>query len=223
MSHVDISGAEPAPIGISGVESHTLAHGAWTLHSAMAGRPVLRPAAGVWAQGDSKGSCWGMVEKSLDSLVKQFADNVVAQNVCIRRGNARRGNQHARSYIRAWESLRARGDVGREALCALMADPRPDVREMAAVCLLRYRTDEALRVLRTLARGKGLVAFGAGEAIKRWNEGVWNLDPPGVPPATRTVRTPSSKKPSVKKKPAPKKKPVAATKPASKKPAPKKR
>jgi hypothetical protein len=49
---------------------------------------------------------------------------------------------------------------------------------MAAVYLLRYKTREALEVLRKEAAGVGLVAFGAQQAIKRWEEGTWKLDPP---------------------------------------------
>jgi hypothetical protein len=40
-----------------------------------------------------------------------------------------------------------------------------------------YRPVEARKVLQELASGKGLVAFEAGEALKRWEEGSWQLDP----------------------------------------------
>lgn len=48
---------------------------------------------------------------------------------------------------------------------------------MAAAFLLRYRTTEALHVLREAAKGSGLIAFEASEAIKRWEERTWELDP----------------------------------------------
>jgi hypothetical protein len=48
---------------------------------------------------------------------------------------------------------------------------------MAAVNLLRYQHDRARVVLETEGRGKGLVAFGAMQALKRWDEGTWALDP----------------------------------------------
>ncbi len=48
---------------------------------------------------------------------------------------------------------------------------------MAATYLLRYRTAEAKAILEEAAKGQGLVAFEAGEALKRWEEGVWALDP----------------------------------------------
>ena len=54
---------------------------------------------------------------------------------------------------------------------------RMDVRVMAAAHLLRYRTAEAKAVLEEAAKGQGLVPFEAGEALKRWEEGTWALDP----------------------------------------------
>ncbi len=48
---------------------------------------------------------------------------------------------------------------------------------MAAVYLLRHRTDEAVAVLEQVARGQGLIAFEAGQALERWKEGTWALDP----------------------------------------------
>jgi hypothetical protein len=48
---------------------------------------------------------------------------------------------------------------------------------MAAVFLLRHRTTEAKVILREAAQGQGLVPFGASEALKRWEEGTWALDP----------------------------------------------
>ena len=111
-------------------------------------------------------------------LVKEFSENVAAQTDAIWAGDARTGNKHAKRYIRAFERLRAIGDEGREALVPLMSkEHRPDVRTTAAAFLLRYRHDEARKVLQEIARGTGLVPFEAGEILKRWDEGVWQLDP----------------------------------------------
>lgn len=114
----------------------------------------------------------------IPQLVTVFADAVVKQTEAIRLGNARTGNKHAKRYIAAFKKLRSLGNPGRDALIPLLADSRADVREMAAVYLLRYKTKEALAVLHKEAGGVGLVTFGAQQAIKRWEEGVWNLDPP---------------------------------------------
>ena len=112
-----------------------------------------------------------------EDLVRQFAEAVVAQDECLERGDAKTGNRHARRQFAAFGKLRAMGDSGREALAALLQDPRLNVRTMAAAFLLRYKTAEALAVLREAAKGTGLIAFESEEAIKRWEEGTWQLDP----------------------------------------------
>lgn len=114
--------------------------------------------------------------KSLQELVQDFADGVMEQKTKIQSGTVHAGNRAARKYGRAWEELRSRGDEGREALAALFKDERPDVRSMAAAHLLKYRTRDAKRVLKQVAKGEGLAAFGASEALLRWKEGDWHLE-----------------------------------------------
>jgi hypothetical protein len=114
---------------------------------------------------------------ALLKLAQKFAREVEHQTEAIRRGDARTGNKHAKGYLDAFKQLRDSGNPGREALVPLLAHERADVRVMAATFLLRYCTEEALKVLEAAARNDGLAAFGAGQAIKRWNEGKWNLDP----------------------------------------------
>ncbi|MBZ4397534.1 DUF2019 domain-containing protein [Myxococcus sp. MISCRS1] len=113
----------------------------------------------------------------LEKLVEEFALNVAAQNEAIFRGDAKTGNKHARKYGAAVDTLLSHGDKGRDALLVLLKHERMDVRVMAAAHLLRYRTAEAKAVLEEAAKGKGLVPFGAQQALKRWEEGTWALDP----------------------------------------------
>ena len=113
----------------------------------------------------------------LAEFVNEFAVHVAAQTDAIGRGDAKTGNRHARRYLNAFDRLRAAGDSGREALTALFQHERLDVRAMAAAFLLRYCTKEAKAVLDDVARsGPSLEAFGAAEALKRWDEGTWTLD-----------------------------------------------
>lgn len=113
----------------------------------------------------------------LEKLVEQFALNVAAQTEAIFRGDAKTGNKHARKYGAAVDKLLAHGDEGREALLVLLKHERMDVRVMAAAHLLRYRTAEAKAVLEEAAKGQGLVPFEAQQALLRWEEGTWALDP----------------------------------------------
>jgi hypothetical protein len=114
---------------------------------------------------------------TLEQLVERFAQNVAAQTDAIWRGDAKTGNKHARRYIAAVEKLQAQGNAGRDALAVLFKHPRMDVRVMAAAFLLRHRTAEAKAVLREAAQGKGMIPFCAQQALLRWEEGTWALDP----------------------------------------------
>lgn len=126
--------------------------------------------------------------KDLERLVEEFAYHVQAQTEQIMGGDAKVGNRHAKKSIAAFMKLRANGDAGRDALAVLFTHPRMDVRVSAAALLLRHRTAEAKAVLEEAAKGKGLVPFEASEALKRWEEGTWALDPAeddsGSPEAT---------------------------------------
>jgi Domain of unknown function (DUF2019) len=114
----------------------------------------------------------------MQRLVEEFAASVIGQTEAIRQGDRRKGNTMAKRYVAAFQKLREIGDGGRDALTSLFTHPRADVRVMAACYLLRHSTPEALNLLqREAAVGRGLAAFGASEAIKRWEEGAWNLDP----------------------------------------------
>jgi hypothetical protein len=114
---------------------------------------------------------------NLDELVTEFADCVAAQNEAIANRDPNTGNKYAKRYIAAFEKLRRQGDSGRNALATLLSDSRPDVRVMAAAYLLRHSGNRARAVLEAEAKGTGIVAFGAAQALQRWNEGTWALDP----------------------------------------------
>ncbi|WP_171808779.1 DUF2019 domain-containing protein [Corallococcus exiguus] len=118
-----------------------------------------------------------MVTEDLQKLVAKFAQHAAAQTDAIWRGDANAANKHADESIAAFRMLKTHGDVGRDALATLFTHPRMDVRTAAAALLLRYRTAEAKAVLEEAAKGKGLIPFEAREALKRWKEGTWSLDP----------------------------------------------
>ncbi|WP_116807264.1 DUF2019 domain-containing protein [Steroidobacter cummioxidans] len=113
----------------------------------------------------------------IHDLVKEFADCVAAQAAAIAEADPIRGNKFARQYIAAFEKLRSTGDSGRDALAVLLEDGRQEVRVMAAAYLLRHCEDKAKAVLEAESGGSGLVAFGAAQALQRWKEGTWALDP----------------------------------------------
>jgi hypothetical protein len=118
-----------------------------------------------------------MVEDSVESLVDLFARHVQAQTETMWSGDTRASNKHAKKVFAAFSRLRSKGNAGRDALAVLFSHPRMDVRVSAAAFLLRHRTVEAKAVLEEAAKGQGLIPFEAAEALKRWEEGAWALDP----------------------------------------------
>jgi hypothetical protein len=114
---------------------------------------------------------------NVNELVKEFADCVVAQEAALAKADPITGNKFARRCNAAFEQLRSLGDEGRDALAVLLDDNRPEVRVMAAAHLLRHCEDRAKAVLEAESRGSGLVAFGAAQALQRWEDGTWALVP----------------------------------------------
>lgn len=115
-------------------------------------------------------------QTEIEKLVESFAHHVSAQTDTLFRA-VKTSNKHADKAVAAFKKLCAYGDTGRDALMILFSHPRPDVRSTTAAFLLRHCTKEAQTVLREVAAGEGLTAFGASEALKRWEEGTWALDP----------------------------------------------
>jgi hypothetical protein len=113
----------------------------------------------------------------LQGLVAEFARHVQAETEAAWRGDSKTANKHVDKCLAVFDKLRAHGDAGRNALAVLFTHPRMDVRVSAAALLLRHRTAEAKAVLEEAAKGTGLVPFEASQALKRWEEGTWALDP----------------------------------------------
>jgi len=118
-----------------------------------------------------------MVNADLSIFVEEFANCVMAQDEAIALGNSTAGNEFARRYVAAFDTIRSYGNSGRDALACLLEDTRPSVKVMAAAFLLRHCGPKAIQILESEARGQGLVAFGAAQALRRWKEGTWSLDP----------------------------------------------
>jgi hypothetical protein len=62
---------------------------------------------------------------TLEQLVAEFGNCVAAQSDAVAQGDAETGNRFAKRYIAAFAEIRRRGDVGRNALAALLDDGWP--------------------------------------------------------------------------------------------------
>ena len=108
---------------------------------------------------------------SNEQLTGSFAEAVMAQDRCIREGDARRGNQHAKEYIAAVREILARGDGAIDIFSSLLDHNDASVQVMAAAFLLKSRTERAVAVLQPIAKGRGLAALGAQMTLKRYERG----------------------------------------------------
>ena len=110
--------------------------------------------------------------------VSLFAECAIGKHESIwNEADSDKANRFALSQIEAVKYLQSKGDVGRDALRPLLFDARQAVRVSAAVFLLRHCTVEALTVLKRESKGTGFLSFEASQALLRWQEGSWALDP----------------------------------------------
>jgi hypothetical protein len=117
-----------------------------------------------------------MREQNIGDLVCEFGESVASQADAVARGDPETGNKFAKRYVDIFGELCRRGNEGRDALAVLLDDPRAPVRIQVAAYLLRHCGQRAQAVLEKEARGRGMHAFAARQALKRWAEGTWQLD-----------------------------------------------
>jgi hypothetical protein len=117
-----------------------------------------------------------MNEEKLQLLVRRFAVAAQAHQTALEDMDENRANTHARVISGLHAAIISEGDVGREALLALLDNESQVVAGMAAVFSLRYNPCRSLEVLRRLADKEGLLGFRANVAIERWENG--ELDEP---------------------------------------------
>lgn len=116
---------------------------------------------------------------TIDALVREYANAIVATSEMSLSDPVSKHNVQMNRASRAWKKLVSKyGDEGRDAFCQLLGHPNAVVRVNAAALLLRYRNRAAMSVLMTEAKkGPSLLAFTAQQALQRWEEGDWHLDP----------------------------------------------
>jgi hypothetical protein len=111
----------------------------------------------------------------IQQFLAEFAESVLHQKERLRTG--RSYGPRRRDVGSVFDDLvNQHGDAGREALATLFNHDDDDVATTAAAFLLRYCTTGALETLRRISMRDDFTGFCAGEAIKRWEEGEWELD-----------------------------------------------
>jgi hypothetical protein len=107
-------------------------------------------------------------------LIRRFAVAAQAHQAALEEMDEDRANAHSRVINVLYAAIISEGDVGREALLALLDSENQVVAGMAAVFLLGYNPSRALEVLRPLAEQAGLLGFRASVALERWESGAWD-------------------------------------------------
>ena len=116
-----------------------------------------------------------MTDERIARLMRRFAVAAKAHHAALEALDESGANAHARVIAGLFAAISATGGAGREALLLLVEDSESEVAGMAAVYSLRFRPEPCLALLRRLAAGEGLLAFRAAGALKRWEEGEWEL------------------------------------------------
>ena len=90
--------------------------------------------------------------------------------------NWRMANLEAKKLQQIFLELIVGGQMAREALLKLVDSEESGVSLMAAVYSLKYNPEKSLKTLKTLEKRPGFIGFQAEQAIKRWEEGSWQLE-----------------------------------------------
>ena len=124
-----------------------------------------------------------MVSDRIKTLIAQFQEAVLENaEYCsraltdrTRKMDPNRANRaHDRAH-NAYKQLRGTPE-GREAICALMADPDPDVQAAAASHALFWRPEEARQVLDQLIQQGGILGFECQMVLEEFDAGRLTFD-----------------------------------------------
>lgn len=114
------------------------------------------------------------MKKSAAELVDDLVEAIVKQREAI-------GSRDVRYWARKItpDKIRKMGDEGNRELAKLLSHPDKEIRATAAVYLMHCMRDEALAVLREMAKGgpNDLFALAARMRMKEWEEHPEHYDP----------------------------------------------
>lgn len=114
--------------------------------------------------------------ETLRSLVEGFCSYAVLATGAVEAGKGNEAAKYDKEINKIWTIIRDEyKDDGVRALSEMLKDKRAEARVIAAVYLMRYNTDECIRVLKAEVGKKGMLSFQAEQAIKTWERGDWEL------------------------------------------------
>jgi hypothetical protein len=114
-----------------------------------------------------------------DSKIQELIDKLVQATKKHQSSSLidwRTANKEANMIHKIFLEVTQGGQIARETLLKLVDSEESDVSLMAAVYSLKYNPEKSLATLRKLAKLPGFTGFQAEQAIKRWEEGSWQLE-----------------------------------------------
>ena len=117
-----------------------------------------------------------MAQEQIDRLIADFVKAAKKHHEATMQGYWPETNKQAKRISKTFRDLVEIGESARQALLALVDSDDLAVASAAAVFSLKYDTERSQVALRRIAKEPGIIGFGAEQALKRWEEGAWQLE-----------------------------------------------
>ena len=114
--------------------------------------------------------------ESLEKILNVFIEASIKHNAAIMQGDWKTANLQAKRIHKSFLEIINIGRYGREALLKFVDHTDPSVAAMAATYSLKYNAEKSLSVLRKISKDPGLIGLRAGQSIKNWESGTWELE-----------------------------------------------
>jgi hypothetical protein len=108
------------------------------------------------------------MEKSIDQLINELVNYLIERGKTIDIGDYKTGNKLFTKIKKVANLLEQQGIPGKEAIAHLMKHENSYVRCWAALHSLRYKTEEAERILKDLVDSKEIAGIDARMYLDIW-------------------------------------------------------
>jgi hypothetical protein len=117
-----------------------------------------------------------MKTKAPETLLESYRQAAIRHRTALEEGNAKAANRAHDKVVKLSHHFRHGGSDLQEAFIVLLNDENLSVRAWAATHALEFAPDEAVRVLRKIARGpRSLIRLSAEMVLAQWEAGTLYL------------------------------------------------
>jgi hypothetical protein len=118
---------------------------------------------------------WKLKTAADETLIAAYTEAVIRTSEAQAQMRPRVANWHADKILQIARELRRRGPEAQKKLLPLLHHSNPHVRGWSATHALGFAPEEALPVLRALAKERGDPGFDARIALQEWEKGTLGL------------------------------------------------